>query len=118
MAPVRQQLKSALLYSTLCLAVCTVGFGLTEGFEAAQAAFMGGAIILIPSGWLAHKVASARGPHYAMASAMVKFALCGLGFALVFVLKPEIHAFAVFAGAATILLALPITTGVVQHKSE
>ncbi len=117
-ATVRQQLILALVYSALCLAVCTTAFGLIDGWEAATAAFMGGMIILVPSGWLAHKVASARGPHYAMASAMVKFALCGLGFALLFVLKPEIHAFAVFAGAATVLLALPITTGVVQHKSE
>jgi len=118
MATVRQQLVLAVVYSALCLAVCIAAFGLSEGWDAAIAVFMGGMIILVPSGWLAHKVASARGPHYAMASAMVKFALCGLGFALLFVLKPEIHAFAVFAGAATVLLALPVTTGLVQHKSR
>ncbi|MDA8661228.1 ATP synthase subunit I [Luminiphilus sp.] len=79
MATVRQQLILALVYSALCLAVCITAFGLIDGWEAATAAFIGGMIILVPSVWLAYKVASARGPHYAMASAMVKFALCGLG---------------------------------------
>ena len=118
MAPVRQQLKSALLYSALCLVICIVGFGFAEGFEAAKAAFIGGAIILAPSGWLAHRVASTQGAQYATAVALVKFSLCGLGFALLFVLKPSIHAFAVFIGAATVLLALPIATGMAQRLNS
>ncbi|MDG0991806.1 MAG: ATP synthase subunit I [Luminiphilus sp.] len=118
MAPVRQQLKSALLYSALCLVICIVGFGFAEGFEAAKAAFIGGAIILVPSGWLAHRVASTQGAQYATAVALVKFSLCGLGFALLFVLKPSIHAFAVFIGAATVLLALPIATGMAQRLNS
>ena len=115
MATVRRQLQLAVLCSALCLLVCVGVFGFTEGWEAAKAVFMGGSVILVPSVWLAKKVASAKGAQYATVVALVKFALCGLGFALLFVLKPEIHAFAVFTGAATVLLALPLATGLVQH---
>lgn len=90
-------------------------FGFIDGWEAVKAAFIGGAIILAPSCWMALKVASTQGAQYATAVALVKFLLCGLGFALLFVLKPEVHAFAVLAGAATVLLSLPIATGLAQH---
>jgi hypothetical protein len=115
MATVRRQLQVAVFCSALCLMVCMAAFGFIVGWEVAKAVFLGGAVILVPSVWLAKQVASVRGAQHAMVVALVKLPLCGLGFALLFVLKPEIHAFAVFTGAATVLLALPIATGLVQH---
>ncbi|MBT6264615.1 MAG: hypothetical protein HOI91_07810, partial [Halieaceae bacterium] len=111
MGTLRKELQVAVVCSTLCLLVCAAAFGFIVGWEAAKAVLLGGAVILVPSVWIAKHVASVRGAQYATVVALVKLPLCGLGFALLFVLKPEIHAFAVFTGAATVLLALPIATG-------
>jgi hypothetical protein len=82
MGTLRKELQVAVVCSTLCLLVCAAAFGFIVGWEAAKAVLLGGAVILVPSVWIAKHVASVRGAQYATVVALVKLPLCGLGFAL------------------------------------
>ena len=118
MASVRRQLLRALCWSSASVCLAAAVAMLWQGYEIATAVLLGGIIVLAPNGWMALRVARLEGHRVASQLALAKFALCGLGFALLFALKPDISAPAALCGAGLALVALPTYMVLDQQKTQ
>lgn len=118
LADMRRGLVRALLWSVGCTLVVSLSVAVGWGLWAAIATLVGSGVVLVPNGWVVLRSATTDGHRMAPQLALVKFALCGLGFALLFALWPEVEAPAVFLGAMVALVALPISTALTQHRVQ
>lgn len=114
----RRGLVRALHWSVGCTLVVSLLVAVGWGLWAALATLVGSGVVLVPNGWVVLRSATTDGHRMAPQLALVKFALCGLGFALLFALWPEVEAPAVFLGAMVALVALPISTALTQHRVQ
>jgi hypothetical protein len=115
---VRQGVIRAFCWSLGCTALVALAAAAGWGMGAATAVLMGGVIVLVPNGWLGIRVSSHDGYRTATQVALLKFTLCGLGFGVLFALRPEVSAPGVFLGASVALVALPVTTALAQQQGQ
>ena len=115
---VRQGVIRAFCWSLGCTALVALAVAAGWGLGAAIAVLMGGVIVLVPNGWLGIRVSSHDGYRTATPVALLKFTLCGLGFGVLFALRPEVSAPGVFLGASVALVALPVTTVLAQQQGQ
>lgn len=92
----------------LVTGVLAVGVLVIYGTLASADFVLGAAIVLTPNLWLAVKVTGHRWVANAALVAVTKYTLSGTGFAVLFALRPDSNALAVFAGSAVALFALPV----------
>ena len=62
--------------------------------------FMGAVVVLLPTGWVALSLTSARSTLSPIWLGLARYSLAALGFAALFAMRPGSHPLAVLAGSA------------------
>jgi len=114
----RRHLTTAVVGSAASLLVPVLAVGWWLGWPASVGVAAGGAVVMLPNGWLAWKMSVIGVTEHSAALAVTKFLLSGLGFAVLFATVPTIHAPGVFLGVAWSLVSMPLLVVSIQRMQS
>jgi len=113
-ATTRKRLLGAVVTAAMYLTGVAVVAGAIWGFHTSLDMLMGAAVVLVPSAWVAASLTAGRSVISPIWMGLARYSLAGVGFAIVFALRPESGPIAVLAGSVLALLLPPLT--VVWHQ--
>ena len=105
---------SAVVTTAMLLAGVAVIAGVFRDFQMSLDMLMGAAVVLVPSAWVAASLTAGRSVISPIWMGLARYSLAGVGFAMVFALRPESGPVAVLAGSVLALLLPPLM--VVWHQ--
>ena len=103
-AATRTHLLSAVAWSVVWLAALAFGVGLFRGLNTSLDMLFGGAVVLLPTLWVAMNLTSGRSIFGPVWLGLARYTLAGVGFAALFAVKPNSQPLAVLAGSGAALV--------------
>ena len=103
----RANLFMALMYSALIILLLGSAVGFFWGIKVMYDLLLGAVIICVVSAWTALRITSDKSLMSPILMGMARYSLVGLGFAMLFMVRPNSMLLAVLAGSS-LALALPI----------
>ena len=105
-AATRTHLLSAVAWSVVWLAALAFGVGLFRGLNTSLDMLFGGAVVLLPTLWVAMNLTSGGSIFGPVWLGLARYTLAGVGFAALFAVRPNSQPLVVLAGSGA-ALALP-----------
>ena len=103
-AATRTHLLSAVAWSVVWLAALAFGVGLFRGLNTSLDMLFGGAVVLLPTLWVAMNLTSGRSTFGPVWLGLARYTLAGVGFAALFAVRPNSQPLAVLAGSGAALV--------------
>ena len=103
-AATRTHLLSAVAWSVVWLAALAFGVGLFRGLNTSLDMLFGGAVVLLPTLWVAMNLTSGRSIFGPVWLGLARYTLAGVGFAALFAVRPNSQPLAVLAGSGAALV--------------
>ena len=103
-AATRTHLLSAVAWSVVWLAALAFGVGLFRGLNTSLDMLFGGAVVLLPTLWVAMNLTSGRSIFGPIWLGLARYTLAGVGFAALFAVRPNSQPLAVLAGSGAALV--------------
>ena len=103
-AATRMHLLSAVAWSVVWLAALAFGVGLFRGLYTSLDMILGGAVVLLPTLWVAMNLTSGRSIFGPVWLGLARYTLAGVGFAALFAVRPNSQPLAVLAGSVAALV--------------
>ena len=103
-AATRTHLLSAVAWSVVWLAALAFGVGLFRGLNTSLDMLFGGAVVLLPTLWVAMNLTSGRSIFGPVWVGLARYTLAGVGFAALFAVRPNSQPLAVLAGSGAALV--------------
>ena len=103
-AATRTHLLSAVAWSVVWLAALAFGVGLFRGLNTSLDMLFGGAVVLLPTLWVAMNLTSGRSIFGPVWLGLARYTLAGVGFAALFAVRPNSQPLAVLAGSGAELV--------------
>jgi len=103
-AATRTHLLSAVAWSAVWLAALAFGVGLFRGLNTSLDMLFGGAVVLLPTLWVAMNLTSGRSIFGPVWLGLARYTLAGVGFAALFAVRPNSQPLAVLAGSGAALV--------------
>ena len=103
-AATRTHLLSAVAWSVVWLATLAFGVGLFRGLNTSLDMLFGGAVVLLPTLWVAMNLTSGRSIFGPVWLGLARYTLAGIGFAALFAVRPNSQPLAVLAGSGAALV--------------
>ena len=103
-AATRTHLLSAVAWSVVWLAALAFGVGLFRGLNNSLDMLFGGAVVLLPTLWVAMNLTSGRSIFGPVWLGLARYTLAGVGFAALFAVRPNSQPLAVLAGSGAALV--------------
>ena len=103
-AATRTHLLSAVAWSVVWLAALAFGVGLFRGLNTSLDVLFGGAVVLLPTLWVAMNLTSGRSIFGPVWLGLARYTLAGVGFAALFAVRPNSQPLAVLAGSGAALV--------------
>ena len=103
-AATRTHLLSAVAWSVVWLAALAFGVGLFRGLNTSLDMLFGGAVVLLPTLWVAMNLTSGRSIFGPVWWGLARYTLAGVGFAALFAVRPNSQPLAVLAGSGAALV--------------
>ena len=100
----RTHLLSAVAWSVVWLAALAFGVGLFRGLNTSLDMLFGGAVVLLPTLWVAMNLTSGRSIFGPVWLGLARYTLAGVGFAALFAVRPNSQPLAVLAGSGAALV--------------
>lgn len=99
-ATTRKRLLKAVFATTLIICVAAAVAGAIYGVHISLDMLLGAVVVLLPTGWVALALTSARSKLSPIWLGLARYSLAALGFATLFAMRPGSHPLAVLAGSA------------------
>ena len=115
-AATRTHLLSAVAWSVVWLAALAFGVGLFRGLNTSLDMLLGGAVVLLPTLWVAMNLTSGWSIFGPVWLGLARYTLAGVGFAALFAVRPNSQPLAVLAGSGAALV-LPSVLLFWRHRS-
>ena len=103
-AATRTHLLSVVAWSVVWLAAVAFGVGLFRGLNTSLDMLFGGAVVLLPTLWVAMNLTSGRSIFGPVWLGLARYTLAGVGFAALFAVRPNSQPLAVLAGSGAALV--------------
>ena len=103
-AATRTHLLSAVAWSVVWLAGLAFGIGLFRGLNTSLDMLLGGAVVLLPTLWVAMNLTTGRTIFGPVWLGIARYTLAGVGFAALFAVRPNSQPLAVLAGSGAALV--------------
>ena len=103
-AATRAHLFSAVAWAAVWLAALAFGVGLFRGLNTSLDMLLGGAVVLLPTLWVALSLTSGRSIFGPAWLGLARYTLAGVGFAVLFAVRPNSHPLAVLVGSGAALV--------------
>ena len=103
-AATRTHLLSAVAWSVVWLAALAFGVGLFRGLNTSLDMLLGGAVVLLPTLWVAMNLTSGWSIFGPVWLGLARYTLAGVGFAALFAVRPNSQPLAVLAGSGAALV--------------
>ena len=103
-AATRTHLLSVVAWSVVWLAALAFGVGLFRGLNTSLDMLLGGAVVLLPTLWVAMSLTSGRSMFGPVWLGLARYTLAGVGFAALFAVRPNSQPLAVLAGSGAALV--------------
>ena len=103
-AATRTHLLSAVAWSVVWLAALAFGVGLFRGLNTSLDMLFGGAVVLLPTLWVAMNLTSGRSIFGPVWLGLARYTLAGVGFAALFAVRQNSQPLAVLAGSGAALV--------------
>ena len=103
-AATRTHLLSAVAWSVVWLVALAFGVGLFRGLNTSLDMLFGGAVVLLPTLWVAMNLTSGRSIFGPVWLGLARYTLAGVGFAALFAVRPNSQPLAVLAGSGAALV--------------
>ena len=103
-AATRTHLLSAVAWSVVWLVALALGVGLFRGLNTSLDMLFGGAVVLLPTLWVAMNLTSGRSIFGPVWLGLARYTLAGVGFAALFAVRPNSQPLAVLAGSGAALV--------------
>ena len=103
-------------WSVVWLAALAFGVGLFRGLNTSLDMLLGGAVVLLPTLWVAMSLTSGRSIFGPVWLGLARYTLAGVGFAALFAVRPNSQPLAVLAGSGAALV-LPSVLLFWRHRS-
>ena len=117
-AATRTHLLSAVAWSVVWLAALAFGVGLFRGLNTSLDMLLGGAVVLLPTVWVAMNLTSGRSIFGPVWLGLARYTLAGVGFAALFAVRPSSQPLAVLAGSGVALVLPPVLLFWRQRSGE
>ena len=103
-AATRTHLLSAVAWSVVWLVALAFGVGLFRGLNTSLDMLFGGAVVLLPTLWVAMNLTSGRSIFGPVWLGLARYTLAGVGFAVLFAVRPNSQPLVVLAGSCAALV--------------
>ena len=117
-AATRTHLLSAVAWSVVWLAALAFGVGLFRGLNTSLDMLLGGAVVLLPTLWVAMSLTSGHSIFGPVWLGLARYTLAGVGFAALFAVRPSSQPLAVLAGSGAALVLPSVLLFWRQRSSE
>ena len=114
---VKKQAVRALLVNIATVAMLAAIAAISVDLELGLDLFSGGIVVILPQAWLALQLGARRWIARPALLAVAKYTLTGAGFAVLFVLKPEVSGLAVMIGAMVAIGVTPAAYHLIKHEN-
>jgi hypothetical protein len=95
---------SAVVWSAVWLTSLAFGVGFFRGLDTSLDMLLGGAVVLLPTLWVAISLTSGRSIFGPVWLGLARYTLAGIGFAALFAVRPSSQPLAVLAGSGAALV--------------
>ena len=92
------------MWSAVWLTSLTFGVGFLRGLDTSLDMLLGGAVVLLPTLWVAMNLTSGRSIFGPVWLGLARYTLAGVGFAALFAVRPNSQPLAVLAGSGAALV--------------
>ena len=117
-AATRTHLLSAVAWSVVWLVALALGVGLFRGLNTSLDMLFGGAVVLLPTLWVAMNLTSGRSIFGPVWLGLARYTLAGVGFAVLFAVRPSSQPLAVLAGSGAALVLPSVLLSWRQRSGE
>ena len=92
------------MWSAVWLTSLAFGVGFFRGLDTSLDMLLGGAVVLLPTLWVAISLTSGRSIFGPVWLGLARYTLAGIGFAALFAVRPNSHPLAVLVGSGAALV--------------